>query len=112
MRKRGGDSNYPIISPGGTAQSNFFAISCLRFPIGQLLISDLEMKNIYLAVVIVIAIATIAGGLVIFLMNRASETGSINPPAPQSTQTEEEATGTPESPAILRDLGATPEALP
>ena len=71
------------------------------------------MKNIYLAIVIVIAIAVIAGGAVILLRNRSSKTDKINlPPAQESTQMQEEATGAPDIPPVLRDLGSTPEALP
>lgn len=70
------------------------------------------MKNIYLSIVIVIAIAVVVGGLAIFLMNRSSKADKINPPpAEESTQMQEEATGTPDTPPVLRDLGSTPEAL-
>ena len=70
------------------------------------------MKNIYLVVVIVIAIAVVAGGAVIFLMNRSLKTDKVNlPPFEESTQIQEEATGTPDTPGVLRDLGSTPEAL-
>lgn len=71
------------------------------------------MKNIYLVLVILIAVLVIAGGLVIFFMDRSSKTDKINPPPfEESTQMQEEATGTPDTPPILRELDSTPAALP
>ena len=91
------------------------------------------MKNIYLVSLVIIALAVFILGMAIFIAQKrnpqtANPQTEITQPQTEGIgggalaarelspeelrQLEQEATGTPENPPDLRDLGSTPETLP